>query len=106
MAADIAAEEGKVAERLEQCFDAAVEVSLSSVEPEDLEQTLVSYLRDDHALEEQGLKLLASSAGRVEDEELEIAFRRHIGETRKHIARIEGLLEERDEKPSSLKDTA
>jgi ferritin-like metal-binding protein YciE len=106
MAADIAAEEGKMAERLEQCFDAAVEASLSSVEPEELEQTLLSYLRDVHALEEQGLKLLESGAGRVEDEELEIAFRRHIGETRGHIARIEGLLEERDAKASSLKDTA
>jgi ferritin-like metal-binding protein YciE/nucleoside-diphosphate-sugar epimerase len=106
MAAGIAEEEGRMAGRLEDCFDAAVEASLSSVGPEELDQALISYLRDAHALEEQGLKLLESGAGRVEDEELEVAFRRHIGETRKHIKAIEGLLEERDSKPSLVKDTA
>jgi ferritin-like metal-binding protein YciE len=106
MAADIAAEEGRMAERLEQCFDAAVEASLSSTKPDEFEGPLLSYLRDVHALEEQGLKLLESGAGRVEDEDLELAFRRHIGETRRHIELIEGLLEERGKKPSLLKDTA
>src|SRR4051812_36557637 len=49
MAADIAAEEQGMAERLEQSFDAAVEVSLAAVDPDQLNSVLLSYLRDAHA---------------------------------------------------------
>jgi ferritin-like metal-binding protein YciE/nucleoside-diphosphate-sugar epimerase len=105
MAADIAAEERRMAERLEQSFDAAVEVSLGAVDPDQLDSALLAYLRDVHALEGQAVKLLEAGAERVEDEQLEVAFRDHLAETRGHLARVEGLLEERGASPSLIKDT-
>ncbi len=104
MAADIAKEEGRMAERLEQSFDTAVEASLAGVDPDQLDSTLLAYLRDVHALEGQAEKLLEAGAKRVEDEHLEAAFRDHLDETRRHRERISGLLEERGAKPSPAKD--
>jgi ferritin-like metal-binding protein YciE/nucleoside-diphosphate-sugar epimerase len=105
MAADIAAEEARMAERLEQSFDAAVEVSLAAVDPDQFDSALLAYLRDVHALEGQAEKLLEAGAKRVDDEHLEAAFRDHLDETRRHRERIEGLLEERGAAPSLIKDT-
>ena len=53
MAAAIAAEEARMAERLEQNFDAAVEASLADADADQLDSTLLAYLRDVHALEGQ-----------------------------------------------------
>ena len=105
MAADIAAEEARMAERLEQSFDAAVEVSLAAVDADQLDSALLAYLRDVHALEGQAVKLLEAGAERVDDEHLEAAFRDHLEETRAPPReRIEGLLEERGARPSLVKD--
>ena len=104
MAADIAAEEGRMAERLEQSFDTAVEASLAGVDPDQLDSALLAYLRDVHALEAQAEKLLEAGAERVEDDQLEAAFREHLKETQRHRERIEGLLEERGAAPSLVKD--
>lgn len=104
MAADIAGEEGRMAERLEQSFDAAVDVSLAAVDPDQLDSALLAYLRDVHALEGQAEKLLEAGAERVEDEHLEAAFRDHLDETRRHRERIAGLLDERGARPSLVKD--
>jgi ferritin-like metal-binding protein YciE/nucleoside-diphosphate-sugar epimerase len=106
MAAEIAAEEKRMAERLEQSFDAAVEVSLAAVEPERIAESVLAYLRDVHALEGQAIELLEAGAERVEDEQLEAGFRRHLEETRRHQERVETLLEERGARPSLIKDTA
>jgi UDP-glucose 4-epimerase len=105
MAAAIAVEERQMAERLEQSFDIAVEVSLADVDPDQLNSTLLAYLRDVHALEGQAEKLLQAGAERVEDEHLEAAFRDHLEETERHRERIAGLLEERGARPSLIKDT-
>jgi ferritin-like metal-binding protein YciE/nucleoside-diphosphate-sugar epimerase len=105
MAADIADEERRMAERLEQSFDTAVEVSVGAVDSEQLDSLLLAYLRDVHALEGQAAKLLEAGAERVDDEHLEAAFRDHLAETRGHLARVEGLLEERGARPSLVKDT-
>jgi len=105
MAADIAAEESRMAGRLEESFDTAVEVSLGAVDSEQLDSLLLAYLRDVHALEGQAAKLLEAGAERVDDEQLEAAFRDHLAETRGHQARVEGLLEERGARPSLVKDT-
>lgn len=106
LAADIAAEEGLMAERLEHSFDVAVEASLASVEAERLDEVLLSYLRDAHALEGQAIELLEAGAERVDDEQLERVFREHLEQTRHHRELIEGLLEERGGNPSTLKDAA
>jgi UDP-glucose 4-epimerase len=104
MAVDIAAEEKRMVERLEQSFDTAVEASLAGVGPDKLDAVLLAYLRDVHALEGQAEKLLAAGAERVDDEHLETAFRDHLDETRRHRERIEGLLDERGGRPSLVKD--
>jgi ferritin-like metal-binding protein YciE/nucleoside-diphosphate-sugar epimerase len=104
MAADIAREERRMAERLEQGFDAAVEVSLAPVDADQLDSALFAYLRDVHALEGQAETLLEAGAERVDDEHLEAAFRDHLDETQHHRRRIAGLLEERGAAPSLVKD--
>ncbi len=104
MAADIAAEEGRMAERLEQSFDTAVEASLAGVDPDQLDSALLAYLRDVHALEGQAEKLLKAGAARVDDDHLEAAFRDHLDETQRHRERIADLLDERGAAPSLVKD--
>jgi ferritin-like metal-binding protein YciE len=95
-----------MAERLEQSFDAAVEASLNAVESEQIEATLVAYLRDVHALEGQAAQFLEAGIERAKDEQLESVFRRHLEETRGHAERIESLLTERGAGPSLIKDEA
>ncbi len=104
MAADIADEEERMADRLEQSFDAAVEASLAEVDADQLDSTLLTYLRDVHALEGQAEKLLEAGAERVEDELLEAAFRDHLEETQLHREKVGTLLEERGGGPSLVKD--
>lgn len=104
MAAAIAAEEGRMAERLEQSFDAAVEASLGTVDPDELDSALLAYLRDVHALERQSEKLLEAGVAQVDDEQLAAAFRDHLKETQRQQGRIASLLEERGAGPSLLKD--
>jgi UDP-glucose 4-epimerase len=106
MAAAIAAEEARMAERLEQSFDAAVEASLESGDADQLDSALLSYLRDAHALEGQAEELLKAGAARVDDEHLQAAFRDHLEETEGHRGRIAGLLSERGAEPSVGKDAA
>jgi ferritin-like metal-binding protein YciE len=104
MAAAIAAEEGRMAERLAQSFDAAVEVSLTGLDADGLDSALLAYLRDVHALEGQAEKLLAAGAERVDDEQLEATFRSHLKETERHRQRIEDLLDKRGASSSTVKD--
>jgi UDP-glucose 4-epimerase len=104
MAADIAAQEARMAERLEQSFDTAVEVSLAALDTDQLDSALLVYLRDVHALEGQAEKLLEAGAERVDDDHLEAAFRDHLEETQRHRKRIADLLEERGARPSLVKD--
>jgi UDP-glucose 4-epimerase len=106
MAADVAAEEARMAERLEQSFDVAVEASLGAADGDELDAVLLAYLRDVHALEKQAAELLEVGAERVDDEQLEAAFREHLEETRRHLERVEALLEERGARASVLKDAA
>jgi UDP-glucose 4-epimerase len=104
MATAIAGEEARMAERLEQSFDAAVEASLGTSEKDQLDALLVAYLRDAHALERQAVELLEAGAERVDDERLEAAFREHLDETRHHLEQMGDLLGERGARPSLVKD--
>jgi len=106
MATAIAAEEARMAERLEQSFDAAVEASLETGDANQLDSALLSYLRDAHALEGQAEELLKAGAVRVDDEQLQAAFRDHLQETEGQRQRIGDLLSERGAEPSAAKDAA
>jgi UDP-glucose 4-epimerase len=106
MARQIGAEEQRMAERLAECFDVAVEASLAEVQPDDLGEQLVKYLSDAHAIEQQAIQLLESGPGLVEDEELARLFREHLEETREHERRLEERLAARGASRSLAKDAA
>lgn len=102
----IASEERRMAERLESRFDGAVQASLRSLEPDDIEAQLVRYLADAHAIEGQGIALLEQAPHLVDDEALAELFREHLEETRGHAEAVAERLRERGSRPSTLKDAA
>lgn len=106
MAATIADEEREMAGRIAAAWDEAVEQSLRRVEPDDLGDTLNTYLADVHALEGQSRKLLEKSKELDVPEGLRAAFAHHLDETEGHLRRIETRLDDRGATPSALKDAA
>jgi len=102
----IAAEEGRMGERLEGLFDAAVEASLRDLDPADLDEQLNSYLADAHAIEQQALQLLEAGPGLVDDDGLGALFEKHLEESRAHARLISERLDARDGGASKLKDLA
>jgi len=105
-ARQIGAEEQRMADRLADCFDIAVEASLAEVEPADLDEQLVKYLADAHAIEQQAIQLLESGPKLAHDEELAYVFREHLAETRRHEKLLEERLAVRGAGPSAAKDAA
>ncbi len=106
VAHEIGLEEQRMAERLHDSFDIAVEASLAKVEPNDLDEQLVKYLADAHAIEQQALQLLESGPALVEDEALAELFREHLEQTKGHARRIEERLHAHGASRSSTKDAA
>ncbi len=106
MAEQIAAEERRMAERLEAAFDAAAGASMHEGDREALERQLDRYLADAHAIEHQALQLLEGAPKLVTDGELATLFERHLGETEGHERLVRERLEARGSKPSKLKDAA
>jgi ferritin-like metal-binding protein YciE len=106
MANAIAAEEGRMGERLEGLFDAAVEASLRDLDPADLDEQLNDYLADAHAIEQQALQLLEAGPGLVDDDGLGALFEKHLEESRGHARLVSERLEARDGGASKLKDLA
>jgi ferritin-like metal-binding protein YciE len=104
MAAAIADEEREMAGRIAAGWDEAVEQSLARVEPDDLGETLDTYLADVHALEGQSRKLLEKSKEMDVPEPLRAAFAHHLEETEGHLRRIEARLDDRGATPSAIKD--
>jgi UDP-glucose 4-epimerase len=106
MAAEIGAEEERMAGRLADCFDVAVEASLAAVEPDDLGEQLLKYLADAHAIEQQAKQLLEAGPKLVDDEALARLFEEHLEETRLHERHLEKLLRAHGASPSLTKDAA
>jgi UDP-glucose 4-epimerase len=105
-AREIGAEEQRMADRLADSFDAAVDASLADVPGDDLNRQLVKYLTDAHAIEQQAIQLLESAPGIVQNEELAQIFAEHLEETRVHVDLIEQRLGARGADRSLLKDVA
>jgi len=105
-AGEIGAEEQRMADRLADSFDVAVDASLAAVDPEDLEEQLVKHLADAHAIEHQAVQLLESGLKLVQDEELTRIFSEHLEETRVHEMRIEERLLAHGASRSLVKDAA
>jgi ferritin-like metal-binding protein YciE len=106
VAATIADEEREMAGRIAEHWDDAVEQALAKVEPDDLGDTLNTYLADVHALEGQSQKLLEKSKEMDVPEALRTALDRHLTETEGHLEKIERRLDDRGATPSALKDAA
>lgn len=106
MASEIAAEERRMAQRLADSFDVAVEASLGGASAADLGGQLDRYLADAHAIEQQAKVLLSSAPGLIEDESIERTMTRHLAETEGHERLVRERLEARDASRSPLKDAA
>lgn len=106
MARETAAEEAAMAERLEDCFDVAVDASLREVGAHDLGKQLDKYIADAHAIENQGLSLLEGGPKIAGDAELARLFEEHLAETREHERRLTERLEARGSGPSRAQDAA
>jgi ferritin-like metal-binding protein YciE len=67
----------------------------------------VTGLRNAHAVESQAHQLLSRQVERLENyPKLEARMRQHIDETKQQMERLEHILSELDDSPSSLKDAA
>ena len=102
----IAAQEKAMAERLAAKFDEAVAASLRDKDDDDIEAQLVSYLRDAHAIEAQGLQLLEVGPRIAGFDALAGIFREHLEETRGHQRLVSERLSAHGAAPSRFQDTA
>jgi ferritin-like metal-binding protein YciE len=101
----IRTQERAMAERLRANFDVAVEASLREKDADAIDEELVSYLTDAHAIESQALQLLESGPAIAGSEPLADVFRGHLEETREHRRLIDERLRARDAKPSRFQST-
>jgi ferritin-like metal-binding protein YciE len=99
-------EERAMASRLEDCLEIAVAASLRHLEPDSLDDQLVKYLVDAHAIEQQATQVLTKGPDLVDDDRLAAVFRDHLDETERHARRVAERLEAHDAKPSRFQDTA
>ena len=106
IAIEIASEERRMAQRLADCFDRAVEASLGEVDQRDIGEQLAKYLADAHAIEQQSLQLLQTAPQIVGDDDLARLFDEHLEETREHERRLGDRLEAHDARRSLIKDMA
>lgn len=74
--------------------------------PQTLQEQLVKYLADAHALEEQALQQLDKARRIAGDDEIARIYDRHLRETEAHERLIRQRLEAHGEKPSKVKDMA
>src|SRR4051812_18127594 len=88
-------------------FDASVEASLREKDADDIQEELVKYLADAHAIEGQALQMLKSAPKIVGDvPRLEKLFNDHLEETRAQQEIIKARLDAHDASPNKLQDAA
>ena len=69
------------------------------------QETLLDWLRDAHAMEEQAETLLSSQAGRLKDHpEVKAGVERHLEVTRRQAHRLEACISRHGGSASSVKD--
>ena len=99
-------EEQAMADRLAGAFDVAVAASLADKSGDDLEQELVKYLGDAHALEAQAIQLLQVGPRIAGDPATAKVYSDHLEESRSHASIVEARLADHGESASKLKDAA
>jgi ferritin-like metal-binding protein YciE len=106
MAERIGAQERAMADRLDGCWDRAVDASLREKGAEDISKDLVKYLRDAHALEAQALQLLETGPQIADLDPLAAAFRDHLEQTREHQRLVAERLAEHGARASRFQSGA
>ncbi len=101
----ICAQERAMAERLAANFDVAVEASLREKDAQALDEELVSYLADAHAIEAQAVQLLKGGPALARFDRLADVFREHLAETEEQQRLVEERLRAHDGKPSRFQST-
>jgi ferritin-like metal-binding protein YciE len=87
-------------------FDQAVEASLREKNAEDMQEELVKYLADAHAIEGQAIQMLEAAPKIVEDPDLAKIFEDHLEETRAQQEIVDARLEAHGAGPNKLQDAA
>ena len=95
-----------MAQRLADTFDQAVDASLRHKAAAQLDDEVVGYLQDAHAIETQALQLLWAAPAIAGAEALAAAFRDHHAETREHRRMVGERLQAHRARSSRLQDTA
>jgi ferritin-like metal-binding protein YciE len=106
VARSIRDQEQAMAERLASFFDAAVATSLADKGADELEQELVKYLTDAHAIESQSIQLLELGPRLASDPATAKVYEDHLEESRAQRGILEARLDAHGEGPSKLKDAA
>jgi len=106
VAAAIREDERAMAERLEACFDRAVEASLRVADRANLDEQLNKYLAGAHAIEAEAIELLEHAPGLAGDPELAHLYEEHLDESREHQRLVCERLEARGGLPSPLEHAA
>lgn len=105
-ASSIRDNEHEMARRLETAFDRATDASLAAVRRDDLDDLLVTYLKDALAIESQALQMLQLASKRGGDPRLERLYSHHLEETRNHARLLSERLRAKGASSSTLKDAA
>ena len=106
IAREIGTDERAMMQRLEQCYDPVVEVSLRDVGRDDLSMQLRKYLADAHAIEQQAITMLEKAPELSGDSPLNHLYEEHLVETREHAELVKERLDALGGDPSSIKDAA
>ncbi len=69
-----------------------------------IEEQLITYLKDAHALEQMSLQMTQAAAKATDDPQLHELFEHHHDETQEHERLIRERIEAHGESPSKLKD--
>jgi ferritin-like metal-binding protein YciE len=72
----------------------------------DIEQQLIKYLNDAHAMEMQSMEMLEKAIEIAGDLQLAQLYRGHLNDTRDHERYVKQRLEAMGERPSTLKNVA
>jgi ferritin-like metal-binding protein YciE len=100
LAQRIGPEERAMADRLDGFWDRAVDAALRDKDAGDIQEELVKYLRDAHALEGQALQLLEAGPKVAAFEPLAAVFREHLEETREHQRTVDERLSAHGARPA------
>ena len=99
-------EERAMKERLAANFEVAAKAALRELEPDDMDEQLLKYLADAHALEKQAINLLERGPAIAGTSALGLLFEEHLEETRQHEHLVEQLITEKGGRTNAIKDAA